>query len=288
MRIVWSDDFFLNTMSYSKENVKFWRCVVVDVGKGMGYDFFMTDFSQKHHRRSIRLKGYDYSQAGAYFVTICTQNRAEIFGEIRNGEMALSEAGKMIDHWWNVLPSKFSNVILDAFVIMPDHMHGILVIDDEVNVGADQRVCPNVQKIPDQCVCLDTKYGECVDFDMYQCEQRGYFDVPQGEHAGSPVRREFQGEHIGSPQRGSPVRIEGNDGIPKMIQWFKTMTTNEYIRHVKTDGWERFDGKMWQRNYYERIIRNDEELWNVQEYIRKNPMKWGIPDDEDVISFETD
>lgn len=85
---------------------------------------------QIHHRRSIRLKGYDYSQNGAYFVTICVQNRKFLFGKIRNGEMILNDAGKMIEKYWREIPKKYPNVILDAFVIMPNHMHGILIIDN--------------------------------------------------------------------------------------------------------------------------------------------------------------
>jgi putative transposase len=93
----------------------------------------------KHHRRSIRLKGYDYARSGAYFTTICTQNRACLFGEIINGEMRLNDAGRMIKKWWNELNRKFSNVETDELVVMPNHMHGIIVI----TIGADLRVCPH-------------------------------------------------------------------------------------------------------------------------------------------------
>ena len=87
-----------------------------------------------HHRRSIRLKGYDYSQNGAYFVTICVQNRECLFGKIKNGEMILNDAGKMTEKYWKEIPGHFPNVILDAFVIMPNHTHGILIIDNGVRV----------------------------------------------------------------------------------------------------------------------------------------------------------
>jgi len=82
----------------------------------------------RHHRRSIRLKGYDYSQAGAYFVTICTQDRACLFGKVVNGEMRLNDAGRMVLAEWNMLPERFPHVVLDAFVVMPNHVHGIVVI----------------------------------------------------------------------------------------------------------------------------------------------------------------
>ena len=87
----------------------------------------------KHHRRSIRLKGYDYSQAGAYFVTICVEHRECLFGEIVNGEMQCNAFGEIVWKWWNELPNYYAPVVLDEFVVMPNHMHGILVITD---VGA--------------------------------------------------------------------------------------------------------------------------------------------------------
>ena len=83
-------------------------------------------------RKSIRLKGYDYSQAGAYFITICTKGRKELLGAIRDGKMCSSAIGRIVQECWDVLPSHYPNVQLDAFVVMPDHAHGIIVIlDDE-------------------------------------------------------------------------------------------------------------------------------------------------------------
>ena len=160
-----------------------------------------------HHRRSIRLKHYDYSQKGAYFITICTRNREIIFdhNSIKN----------MIKKWWEKLPNKFHNVEIDEFIVMPNHIHGIIFIVGVVVVGADPCVCPN-EKL--------------------------------GEHTGSPLH--------------------------KIVQWFKTMTTNEYINNVKMFGWKSFDGKLWQRNYYEHIIRNEKELDVVRKYIINNPLQW--------------
>ncbi len=93
-----------------------------------------------HHRRSIRLQGYDYSQNGAYYVTLCTQNRECLFGEIVKGEMILNEYGKIVEQCWNNLPNHYDNIELDAYVIMPNHFHGIILITDNVdnvdNVGA--------------------------------------------------------------------------------------------------------------------------------------------------------
>jgi REP element-mobilizing transposase RayT len=185
-----------------------------------------------HHRRSIRLRGYDYSQRGYYFITVCTQGRRCLFGEIEKGRMILNDAGKMIGRWWNELKNKYADIEIGEYVIMPNHCHGIIniagnAVGAEI-VGADLCVCPNGI-----------------------CEQN------QGEHAGSPLR---------GSRRDRPIYA--------MIQWFKTMTTNAYIRNVKQNRWEPFDGKLWQRNYYEQIIRDEISLRRVREYIVNNPCQW--------------
>jgi len=185
-----------------------------------------------HHRRSIRLQGYDYSQTGAYFVTICTQNRACLFGNIVDGKMALNDAGRMVEQWYRELENKFRDIRCDEFIIMPNHFHCIVI-----NVGADLRVRPdNIMRVrPDA--------GQLHEI----------APTISGEHK--------TGEHIGSPLRA-------------VVQWFKTMTTNAYIHGVKQHGWPRFDGKLWQRNYYEYIIRNENELNWVRQYIIDNPENW--------------
>ena len=103
---------------------------------------------QRHHRRSIRLKGYDDARPGVYFVTICTQGRAYMFGTIMDGEMRLNEAGRMVERWWLELNNKFPNVRTDAYVVMPNHFHGIVMIVDARDVGADLRVRPDDGDVP--------------------------------------------------------------------------------------------------------------------------------------------
>ena len=176
---------------------------------------------QKHNRRSIRLKGYNYSRAGLYFVTICTQNRACLFGDIVNGEMIINDAGEMVEHWYYELENKFHDMKCRTMVVMPNHFHCMIEIVGAAHVRADLRVCPN----------------------------------------DSDENRNDSGKHTGSP-------------LPKIIQWFKTMTTNAYIRGVKNNGWQRFDRKLWQRNYWEHIVRNQHEYQRIAQYIIDNPRKW--------------
>jgi REP element-mobilizing transposase RayT len=179
---------------------------------------------ERYHRRSIRLQGYDYSQNGAYVVTICTQDRVSLFGEITEAEMVLNNAGKMVERWWLELAHKFPQIELDAHVVMPNHFHGIVVI-----VGADLCVCP------------------------------------------SPMnRQEDQGAHTGAPLQD----LLPNPSLSQIVQWFKTMTTNEYIRRVNNQELPPFRGRLWQRNFYEQVIRNDATMMTFRDYIVTNPGRW--------------
>ncbi len=175
------------------------------------------------NRKSIRLKGYDYSKAGLYFITICTNHRQSIFGNIDDDVMILNDAGLMIEKWYFELENKFRNIKCHEMVVMPNHFHCII----EIVVGADLRVCPN----------------SYTDFDLDE--------------------QTIMGRHIGLP-------------LHEVVQWFKTMTTNEYIHGVKNNNWQPFDKKMWQRNYWEHIIRNEESYVKLSEYIISNPQKWKI------------
>lgn len=176
-----------------------------------------------HHRRSIRLKGYDYASAGLYFVTICVQNREMMFGEINNGNMILNDAGRMVERWYYETENKFSDIVCLEMVVMPNHFHCIWQNTSSaavvVPVGADLCVRPLIDD----------------------------------EHT--------LGEHVGSP-------------LARVVQWFKTMSTNEYIRGVKQLGWPPFDRRLWQRNYYEHIIRNQLAYNNIANYINNNPVRW--------------
>ena len=110
----------------------------------------MTYDSQKHHRRSIRLRGYDYSQAGAYFITVCVEDRTCLFRDVVAGQMQMNDAGRMVLAEWDALPGRFPGVELDAFVVMPNHIHGIVVLTtdgavarfDHGPVGATLVVAP--------------------------------------------------------------------------------------------------------------------------------------------------
>jgi putative transposase len=175
-------------------------------------------------RRSIRLKDYDYSTEGGYFVTIDTFNRDCIFGKIADETMSLNESGKIVNECWHAIPNHFPHVELDEFVIMPDHVHGIIIIVGErYSVGARHAV-PLHNNIP-------------------------------------------QREQFGKPTRGT---------LPTIIRSFKSAATKR-INEIRNSQAE----PVWQRNYYEHIIRNEEELIRIREYIYNNPARWRR--DEEII-----
>ncbi len=150
----------------------------------------------QHNRRSIRLKGYDYAQPGAYFITICTWHRQNLFGEIATNEMYLSNYGKIIQLYWENLPKYHRHLELDQFVIMPNHMHGILILTDNTT---------------------------------YQKRHR----------------------------------------LPEIIRAFKTFSARRVNKIRRLSG-----VSVWQRGYYEHIIRQEKSLKAIQEYIINNPLSW--------------
>ncbi len=183
----------------------------------------MTYDPQIHRRRSIRLRGYDYSQEGGYFVTICTKDRACLFGTIVENKMQLNEAGRFVDDCWKQIPTHFPRVILDEHTIMPNHVHGIIMIEGNVGV---QNLEP-LQK-----------------------------SLREPTH--EPPENKFQ--HIIPNSMGSIVR-GFKIGVTK---WFRQNTRVHVV---------------WQRNFYEHIIRNDVSLNRIREYIMYNPIRWAADRD---------
>jgi len=192
----------------------------------------MTYDPTRHHRRSVRLPAYDYTQPGAYFVTICSQHRECVFGEVLQGQMILNGPGQMVELVWRQLPQWYPGVEVDAFAIMPNHVHGIVVLVGAGPVGAGPRACP--------------------------------------EHSGRPQ------VDSGRPQvdSGQPQGVAPTMSLPDVIHRFKSLTTARYRAGVLQDGWRPFPGRLWQRNYYEHVIRNDSELARVRQYIVDNPARW--------------
>jgi REP element-mobilizing transposase RayT len=187
-----------------------------------------------HHRKSIRLKGYDYSKAGLYFITICTNNHECLFGFIKNGEMILNDAGNIANNCWLEIPNHFPNVRFHEYIIMPNHIHGIIEI-----VGANNHSpVPNVNNPP---VTNVNNHSPVPNVNNH-CDDVGAKDF-------SPLRRS-PSKTIGSVVRGFKI------GVTK---WFRQ---NNDVKIL------------WQRNYYEHIIRNQQSYDTISNYILYNPAKW--------------
>lgn len=164
---------------------------------------------QTHHRKQLRIPGYDYTRSGAYFITICTWKRCRFFGNIVDGGMIMVDCGQIAFDCWNALPDHFPNIELGGFVVMPNHVHGILIIA-----------------------------GDC-----------------RGSACRTPTVEQY-----GKPIPGS---------IPTIIRSYKSAVINHIHRLP-----DYIDLQIWQRNYYEHIIRSDDEWARIDAYIESNPMNW--------------
>jgi REP element-mobilizing transposase RayT len=183
---------------------------------------------QKHHRRSIRLQGYDYSRAGAYYITIVVQGRGHLFGEVVNWEMKLNRYGKIVLQAWLDLPKHYPHVELGAFCIMPNHAHGIIILHDD-NVGAGLRPAPT---------------------------------------AAAAGR-----EHADIHDETRPYRRKRHP-LSEIVRAFKSFSAKRINALRKMPGIP-----VWQRNYYEHIIRNEQDYQAKHDYILSNPANWEEDDE---------
>jgi putative transposase len=186
----------------------------------------MTTYdANRHHRRSIRLPGWDYTQAGAYFVTACAFQAECLFGQVVNGEMVLNEYGRIVEEEWQRTGQLRPYVALDVYVIMPNHFHAILWLADDGR-GTVRRAPTTAHRIPAMA-------------------------------RPAPTQRQF----------GQPVA----KSLPTIIGAFKSAVTRHINQQRGTPG-----DQVWQRNYYEHIIRSGRALDAIQCYIVDNPARWEL------------
>jgi REP element-mobilizing transposase RayT len=176
-------------------------------------------------RRSVRLNSYDYSLPGAYFITITTSNRKALFGSVSDDVMNLNEYGQSVQSCWEELQRHFARAVTDAFIVMPNHIHGIIMLTDGRDlVGAQQAV---------------------------------------------PARGLVRKESFGKPTVAS---------LPTIVRSFKSEATRRINSLRRTPGYP-----VWQRDYYEHVVRHDAELNEIRQYIFNNPAKWAL-DRENIAS----
>jgi REP element-mobilizing transposase RayT len=200
---------------------------------------------EKHHRHSIRLKEYDYSQPGFYFVTICVQDRRCLFGSIVSKKMILNQYGKIINEEWQNMPIKYPHIKLHEYIIMPNHFHAIVEIMDAEGAGSARPV--NINENICILECASNEILEYANNDISECTNKGR----------STWQTEGQADPAPTPP--TPAITIGN-----IIGYFKYQTTKKIDLPVK----------LWQRNYYESVIRNKTSYQNRAKYTIDNPKNW--------------
>ena len=220
-----------------------------------------------YHRRSIRLKGYDYSQEGLYFITICVQNKECLFGDIT--VVAYPCVGPFGDG---------GRPDIDG-----ENGHNDILLNDDISLngqndislygGQPQGHAPTM-RLNDAGKMIEKQWLALPDrFPNVQLHE--FVVMPNHFHGILEIVPDVGANPCGRPSLGECSRPLNNKTVGDMMDAFKSITTVEYIRGVKTMDWKSFNGKLWQRNYYEHIIRDYDAFVRISQYIRENPRKWG-------------
>jgi putative transposase len=194
----------------------------------------MTLFKNKYRVESTRLPNRDYSQNGWYFVTICTYEREWLFGDVINAQVHLSEIGKIAEKFWGEIPQHSQHTYIDAYVIMPNHVHGIIVIDNPE--------CREISEPKDVTECRD------VPWNVSTTTSGNDFDDTDVYRNLSKI----------SPKAGS---------LSVVIRSYKAAVT----RWCNMNGYSNF---AWQQRFFDKIVRADSSVNKIREYIMNNPLKW--------------
>jgi putative transposase len=216
----------------------------------------LKDNSKKHKRKSIRLSEYDYSFPNWYFITICAHERRYLFGKINNGKMILNKFGNEVEEEWIQTKEIRKYVDLDYYVIMPNHLHGIIIIEQSIENGRGKLNSPAKDK---------SGRIQYVPTNKFKSPSKTIDDV-------GATRWVAQKEEDGAILRIAPTKQTLiPNSLGSIIGQFKSSVTKR-LREIYSNS----DLKIWQRNYYEHIIRNELDLQNIRQYITLNPLKWEI------------
>ena len=210
---------------------------------------------KKHHRRSIRLKGYDYSKPGMYYVTIVTHNHKCFFGKIENGKMILNEYGEIAQQCWTEITRRFPNIEIDEYIIMPDHIHAIIKITNPP-VGTTLAVVPDKT---DGAVVPNKTDGAVVP------------DKTDGAVVPDKIINNF------GTYTDTNITDTKPPSLGDIVGAYKSIVSNKCLLVFKQKN--QYMGKLWQRNYYEHIIKNNTRLSRIRKYIINNPANWNNYDE---------
>ena len=209
------------------------------------------EITKKIVRNSLRLKGYDYSQPGAYFVTICTENRICYLGNIVDGIMISFPISDIVRKIWLEIPEKFQCVELDAIIIMPNHVHGVVIINKECRRlihKTDIKDCTSGLKVGLINQAPTMNQAPTVD------------QMPTNN---------YKNDNSSQAGKGWILAQKSEIAVGKIIRYFKAKST----KIIHDNCFPRFQ---WQRNYYEHVVRSTKELNSIREYIINNPIKWAL------------
>jgi REP element-mobilizing transposase RayT len=254
----------------------------------------MSDSLSLPARKPTRLKAFDYSSANRYFITICTHGHKELlWAPSSSADYKLNYAGVMVRDWLFKIEETYGCWI-DTWTVMPNHVHAILVIEDPNTPVAGGHTGPPLRgdlRIEKPKTTVPVGDAPCgvpnVGINTRQDALYKNQTTPvAGGHMGPPLRGDLGFEKpktnvpVGDDAPcGVPNAVCGNKkhgSIPQIMGWYKTMTTNTYIHGVKSYGWPKFDGKLWQRSFWDHIIRSEKTLDNIRDYISNNQGKWDI------------
>jgi putative transposase len=249
----------------------------------------MPDRRRSRRRREGRLQGFDYSSPGGYFITHGIQYRHPILGHINSGVMILSDFGFAVREIWRSMEMRFfGHVRLDAFIIMPDHFHGILFIGDGDSPGTGPGAwhpiripIPDMQ-LPDNFMPMDLHdYLPALPSNSVLAAPD--ISVPAAPDRLAPAAVTSEPETGPNPLDTSmPVRMNRRPADTKrptlgdIVGAFKSITTLIYIRGVREQGWPPFSRRIWERDYYDHIVRNEADLQRIRRYILNNPIRYEL------------
>ena len=271
----------------------------------------MNPKSSLPQRRAMRLRSYDYSQPGAYFVSICAQHRKCLFGTIIDGQMRLNEIGEIVVECWSRIPQHFPSVELGEYVIMPNHIHGIIASNivgarSPRPIEAEHSTPPTVGARSPRPIEAEHSTPPTVGARSPRPIEAEHSTPPtvgarsprpiEAEHSTPPTvgarsPRPIEAEHSTPPTVGarsprpieaghstpptvgarSPRPLDNSPSLGKIVAYFKYQSTKHINQHHNTPG-----TRIWQRNYYDHVIRDDTDLQRIRQYIQDNPMKWAL------------